>query len=95
MFTLNVHKNLFDNGNSFALLQKMLEFFYGILMVILLQLSVASLFSRQKLCVFVSVVPSQLAKIANWFSFLNAFSSGLDTFLFFLYVRKDQVQEHW
>ena len=41
--------------------------FYGILMVI--HSSVVSLFSRQKLCVFVSVVPFHLVKSANWFSF--------------------------
>ena len=34
------------------------------------------LFSRQKLCSFVSVVPIQLVKIANWFSFLNVLFSG-------------------
>ena len=31
--------------------------------------SVVSLFSRRKLCVFVSLVSFQLVKIANWFSF--------------------------
>ena len=30
---------------------------------------VVSLFSSKKLCVFVSVVPFQLVKIVNWFSF--------------------------
>ena len=67
MFIFNVYKNLFDNCSSFVLLQKMLEFF----MVILFDAnsSVVSLFLRQKLCVFVSEVPSQLVKIANWFSF--------------------------
>ena len=51
---------------SFVLLQKMLELWYfdGNS-----PSSVASLFSRQKLCVFISVVPFQLVKIANWFSF--------------------------
>ena len=34
------------------------------------------LFSRQKLSSFVSVVPIQLVKIANWFSFLNVLFSG-------------------
>ena len=43
--------------------------FYGILMVILPYSSVVCLFSRQKLCVFISVVPFQLVKIAYWFSF--------------------------
>ena len=50
-------------------------------MVIFPQLSVVSLFLRQKLRVFVSVVPFQLFKIANWFPFLNAsFNSGLKIF---------------
>ena len=31
--------------------------------------SLVSLFPKQKLCVFASVVPFQLAKIANWFLF--------------------------
>ena len=41
----------------------------------------------------------QLVKIANWFSFLNAFClvvvwrNFTEAFLFFLYVRKDQVHE--
>ena len=37
------------------------------LMVFLLELSVVSLFSRQKFCVFLSVVPFQLVKVANHF----------------------------
>ena len=41
--------------------------FDGVLMVFLPQLSVVSLFSRQKLCVFVSVVRFELVKIANRF----------------------------
>ena len=39
------------------------------------------LFSRQKLCVILSVVPFKLVNIANWFSFLNmSFSGGLKIF---------------
>ena len=81
MVNLNVYKNVFDSCNSFALLQKMVEFFMVFLMIILLKLSVVSLFLRQKLCVFVSVVPFQLVEITNWFSFLNAsFNCGLKIF---------------
>ena len=36
----------------------------------------AGLFSKQKLCVFVSVVPFKFVEIANWFPFLNASFSG-------------------
>ena len=65
----------------FCAASKNARIFYGILMVILPQSSAVSLFSRQKLCVFVSVVPFQLVKIASWFSFLNAsFSGGLKIF---------------
>ena len=56
------YKNLFDNYNSFALLQKMLEFFYNVLTVIFPYSFAVSLFSGQKLCVFVSVVPFQVVK---------------------------------
>ena len=42
---------------------------------------ICSLFSRQKLCVFVSLVRFQLVKIANLFSFLKtSFSGGLKIF---------------
>ena len=37
------------------------------LMVFLLELSVVSLFSRQKFCLFLSVVPRQLVIVANPF----------------------------
>ena len=42
--------------------------------------SVVSLFPKQKLCVFASVVPFQLAKIANWFLLNALFSGGLKIF---------------
>ena len=76
----NVYKSLFDNYNSFALLQKILEFFmafYGSSPVIIC----SYLFLKQKLCVFVSAVPYRLVEIANWFSFLSAsFRGGLNIF---------------
>ena len=46
MFIFNVYKNLFENCNSFPLLQKMLDF-YGILMVILPQSYVVSYFQNE------------------------------------------------
>ena len=66
---------------TIAIVTKIFRIFYDIFMVILSQTSVVSLFSRQKLCVVVSVVPFQLVKIGKWFSFLNAlFSCGMKTF---------------
>ena len=42
---------------------------------------ICSLFSRQKLCVLVSVVLFRLIKVANWLLFLNAsFRGGLKMF---------------
>ena len=66
-------KLLWGRECNFELLHKMLELFTVFLIVILPSLFVVSLFPRQKLCVFVYAVPSQLVKIANWLSFLNAF----------------------
>ena len=70
MFILfSVYKNLFGNCNSFALPQKCWNFlwhFDGNSPVIIC----SYLFSKQKLCGFVSVVPFQLVEIASWFSFL-------------------------
>ena len=75
--------NLFNDCNSFALLQKMLIFdgiFDGVLMAFLPQLSVVSLFSRQKKCILVSVVPFSLLRLLISFSINMSLNGGLEMF---------------